>query len=439
MLKNKLSQVGTTATLLRRLKEHLRSPLYTNAFYLILNSGVSSLLGFAFWVIAARLYSPAEVGLVVGIIASATLIASFSTLGLGFGMIRFLPDAGDKATPMVNTSFTISGLVSIVAGLIFLAGLGLWSPSLLPVREHPVFLISFVLFIAVGCLTLLLHDVFIARRSAKFVLIKSVSSRLLTVLALILLPGAFGAFAIFVAFALPMFVMLLIALFWLLPRAQGGYHPSFSLARKATSGMVRYSLVNYISNLLWLAPSVILTLMVLNVLGGELNAYFYAAWAISSLLSLVSQAVSYSLFAEGSHQEDQLALNSRKALKLLGLILPVAVLVIFAIGDKLLLLFGEAYAQEATKLLWVFALSTLPQGINFIYLSAKRVTKGMRGIIGIPASLLCLSLPLSYLLMAEIGLLGVGLGWLIAQSVVAVAILLSHLHQQRRSGSRSTI
>ncbi|MBT9148317.1 MAG: hypothetical protein DDT32_02089 [Syntrophomonadaceae bacterium] len=81
---------------------------------------------------------------------------------------------------------------------------------------------------------------------------------------------------------------------------------------------------------------------------------------------------------------------------------------------------------------------TLPQGINFIYLSIKRVTKDTKGIIGIPAALLCLSLPLSYFLMTGMGILGVGLGWLIAQTAVAAAILLSFLHKQYRLGSTLT-
>ena len=41
----------------------MRSTLYRNALLLVVNAGATAGLGFVFWVLAARLYSPAQVGL----------------------------------------------------------------------------------------------------------------------------------------------------------------------------------------------------------------------------------------------------------------------------------------------------------------------------------------------------------------------------------------
>jgi O-antigen/teichoic acid export membrane protein len=43
----------------RRAAEALRSPLYTNAVYLMLSQATMAGLGFVFWVVVARYYSEA--------------------------------------------------------------------------------------------------------------------------------------------------------------------------------------------------------------------------------------------------------------------------------------------------------------------------------------------------------------------------------------------
>ena len=96
--------------------------LYRNAIYLMLNSAALAVLGFVFWILAARFYSTEEVGLAAAIIAAATFLALLSTLGLDYGLIRFMPNSGKKFNSLVNSCFTVSGLAAIVFSLIFLAG-----------------------------------------------------------------------------------------------------------------------------------------------------------------------------------------------------------------------------------------------------------------------------------------------------------------------------
>jgi O-antigen/teichoic acid export membrane protein len=113
------------------LKQHLSIPLYKNAYYLIANYGLVALLGFIFWIVAAKLCDPHDVGLGSAIISGMLLLASISTLGMGFGLIRFLPSAGLKANRMINASLTLSSLVALLVGVVFLAGLDIWSPNLI--------------------------------------------------------------------------------------------------------------------------------------------------------------------------------------------------------------------------------------------------------------------------------------------------------------------
>lgn len=89
--------------------------------------------GFFFWVIAARLYPVEGIGLASAAISAMGLLALLSTLGLDYGLIRFLPNASEKAKDMINSCFTLGGLVSIILALAFLAGLNIWSPVLISI------------------------------------------------------------------------------------------------------------------------------------------------------------------------------------------------------------------------------------------------------------------------------------------------------------------
>jgi len=418
-----LQQVLRVATCPKLLKRHFENPLYKNAYYLMANTMATSLLGFVFWMVVARFYSPTDVGLASAIIAATGLLASLSNLGLGFGLIKFLPTAGGKTTRMINSCFTLSGLISLLATLIFLAGLDFWSPALLPVREHPIFLFAFVIFTVAFTLSPLLDQTFIAQRSAKFAFIKNVAAGVIKIPIPVVFATFFGAFGIFASAGLGVAAATTVAALWLLPKIQRGYQPFPILQKEVINDMVHYSLGNYSAQLLWVAPSLVFPLMVVNILGAEANAHFYIAWMIAGLLMMIPNAISISLFAEGSYDEKGLLQNTKRSLVLALLLVLPAVLVVFALGSKLLLLFGETYSRNATALLWVLVLSAFPLSINYLYLSFCRVRKNIRRLIRISAVASCLALGLSYPLMLRVGILGVGIGWTAAQSLVALIIV----------------
>ena len=64
--------------------------LYRNTIYLILSFMTINLSGFIFWILAAKLYKPEDVGLASAAISAALFLANVSGLGLGFGLIRLL-------------------------------------------------------------------------------------------------------------------------------------------------------------------------------------------------------------------------------------------------------------------------------------------------------------------------------------------------------------
>ncbi len=431
-LKNLLSDMIGIATSKERLRQKLQVSLYRNAIYLIISNAISALLGFVFWMLAARLYPAADVGKASAAISAMMLLSLLATLGLDYAIIRFLPNANRAANTMVNSCLTIAGLASIIVAFIFIGGLRFWSPGLLFLREEPIYLSSFVIFTAVLTLYAIVSRVFIAARRAAFNLAQILSNQLIEIALIIPFAAFFASFGIFAAWGLSEFAALMIAILLLLPRIQAGYRPSVAIDRNAVSKMVQFSLSNYIAALLGYAPTYILPLMVVNLVGAEDNAFFYIAWAIASVLFSIPVGTSLSLFADSSHDTNMLHQNFQRSLKLTFLILIPAVALIFLIGAKILHLFGGGYSEHATKLLWILGLSALPLGINSIYFSLKRVGKKMKGVIYLSAFITVVTLVLSWFLMPRIGILGTGVAWLSSQTVVSLVIIFLQLRSSRR-------
>jgi len=429
-----LTDVVRIVTSKQRLKQLWGIRFYSNAFYLVMASVIASLLGFVFWIIVARLYPPEDVGLASATISAMGLVAAFAGLGLGMGLIRFLPHSGENANKMINTALTINILASIVGAFIFIAGLSFWSPALLFLRENPIYLAAFVIFTIASGMLNLTGNTFIARRRAGFVVAQNLIFSLLKLTLPILLASFFHSFGIFASWGISLCVALLVCFLLFLPRVQGGYRPFFALNRKAVNDIMHFSFANYISNLLWGAPAMILPIMMVNLSGAELTAYFYIAWAIAGTPAIVSGALSTSLFAEGSHDEDGVGLNIWRSLKISFLTLVPAIILILAIAPWLLDLFGGAYAENGVTLLRILALSALPLTINIIYLAIKRIEKKLKVLVGLSAFAAIAALGLTYLLLPVMGIDGAGIAWLITQGTIALVVVADSLKRRGAAG-----
>jgi len=415
--------------LARHPREGLKSlygvSLYRNAVYLMVGTAVADITGFVFWMIAARFYPVEAVGLGSAIISALGLLALFTELGLGIGLIRFLPGAGKNGNNMINTCLTLSGLASVAVALIFLAGLNFWSPALLVVRQHPIFFTAFVVFAVATALRPLVSNAFLAKLNTKFIVIAAIIGGSLKI-ALILLFAMFfnDAFGIFASTGLAVAIAVLVAGFWFLPKVQSGYRPFPKIERRVLNELGHYAVGNYAARLLLQMTPLVLPLAVLNILGAEMNAYFYIAWTIAIALKVIPSSIFNSLFAEGSNDEASIRTNTAKSLKFMFLLLLPLTILILIIAEKVLLLFGQAYADYAALLLRIVVVTVIPWGINYLYVSIERVRKNVKGIITVTAVVTFLSLALSYLLMLNMGLVGVGIGYAAGQTIVAIAVVI---------------
>jgi len=427
-IKKTISDARKVLTTREGIKSLYGVSLYRNAFYLLVTNLAIPVSGFFFWIIVARIYSSEEVGIASALLSAISLIYLFSSLGLSAGLVRFLPQAGDRSNLMINTVFTITGLASFFVSCIFIAGLGVWSPKLLFLQHDYAYLFVFAAFAICNALETISDWPFIANRRSNFALAKGLTFGLLRLPMVVALAAVFSAlgFGIFASCGLSSAAALALGILFL-PRVQTGYRPVLAFDKGVLKQIFGYSLVNQLSVLLWYIPTSILPLIVINILGTEANAYFYIAWSVGSVLAAVPMAFSSSLFAEGSNAEQNILPNTMRAIKLTFLILIPAVILVEVLANKLLLFFGGSYSQHGTTLVRILALSSFPLAINYIYMSMLQVQMRLRTLLFLSSSIAVVTLAGSYVLIHMMGINGAGLAWLGAQVIVASIVIVDFL------------
>ncbi|MCJ7666589.1 MAG: oligosaccharide flippase family protein, partial [Actinobacteria bacterium] len=306
-----------------------------------------AVLGFLFWIINARLYSTEQVGIGTTLISVMTLISSFSILGLDKGLIRYLP-ASEKKNEMINNSFTLVSLMSILISVVYLVFLKTFSPKLLFVRENIIFLLIFILFIVFSSLDIISENIFIAYRSSKYVLVKNMTFsivKLILPFALI----ALGSYGIFMSVGIALGISFGVSLFFLIFKYNYSFKPAIN--SNFLKKMTKFSLGNYTAGFLYVLPAMVLPILITNTIGPENAAYFYMSMMIANFLYVIPIATSQALFAEGSHSESMLKSYLKKAVKIIFIILIPAILVTVFFGKYILLAFGKDYSSEGLNFL----------------------------------------------------------------------------------------
>lgn len=402
----------------------LGSRLYSNAIYLWGNTTLTALAGLGVWVIVAGLRDSEQVGLGATTVSAMMLLVMFSHLGLGSGLIRFVPEAGRKAPLLMNAAFCLGTLVAGAMALVFLLGLPLWAPRLGFLRDDPLLASSFVLFTAAGTVFWIQDQALVAQRRGELLFLRNVLHNLMRLLLpFALLAGLAGATGIVVSVGAPVVISAALGAAIFLPASLSGYRPALALARKPIAQILPFSSGTYVSELLMTAPGFVLPLIIINLRTAEEAGYFYVAWFLGYILSTVSFSLGLSLFAEGSNSEGELPRLLRASLRrALALAVAGAVLALF-LSNEALLVFGAEYSDNASSLLRIVAIAAIPATITNLYLAAERVRKRIGSLILMGGVVAIATLGISYLLLPEMGLTGAGIGILAGQSLGAALAL----------------
>jgi len=388
----------------------LRDPLYRNSFFMAFTSVFNAGCGFFFWMIAARLYTVEQVGLATALISALGLVVLLSRLGFDVSAIRFFP-IEDRGR-VVSTSLLVTTGACILAGIAYLLSVHIFAPSMLFLRE-PRFAVAFLLIGAASSAAAVTGNAFIADRRAEQYFMQNLLMAL-RIPALVPLVSL-GVFGIFGCVGLA-YVLAFLFGFAMLQR-------SFAMRPAVDMGFVsrsfRYSAWSYASSILSNAPTLVLPIMILNILGEAEAAKYYVTFAIGNLVLIIPGSLGTSLFVEGSHGSSlKRGVYCAGAASLALLVPTVAVLVIM--GDRLLGLLRGEYV-EAFGLLRIVALSSFFVAAYSFFVPIQNVRMRVESVVRINALRCVLMLLLSYILMQRYGIMGAGYAWMATYVAVTIA------------------
>lgn len=404
--------------------------LYSNSFYIFLNTAVLSLAGFVFWFVAARLYESHVVGIASTIVSSATLIATLSYLGFDFALIRFLSKKSGFLHHYLSSALTISALLSIVFSFVYILFIPVFTSDMSVLLNGVNGLIFILLAIGTTWNTLT-NTAFVAFRISKYIVYASlvfVVVRMGLEITLITLDMGLviAQTGGFVTNILMCFLFLL---------SKKGYVFKPKIYNAAFREMTKYSLQTYVSNVVNNVSPLILPLIIVAILNPSQAAYYYIVIMVVGMLNILPQAISQSLFAEGSNDMEGFSDQFRKARKTMFITILPLIVAVLILGYPALLVFGNSYAQGGYLLLILMSIAVLPKMFNYMYATQLRVENKLVKIIHASIINCAITIGLSILFMILTkNLAYIGIAALLGEIIALVYYTINR--QSKRSNER---
>ena len=435
------SRRGLPAALVR-----VRSDSLTrNSLFLMATAIVTALLGYVFWAVAAHLFSKQAIGIGSAVISLSSTVALVTYLGSSATLIERLP-RNEHSSVWAAELFRICFFTAAATGVAAIVMV----PVLMTSRHFELYFrsalpIAIVISGAVVWTVLnLLGSAFVAaRRAGRLLSIQSVVSVAKVALVVPFATLGLGATGLVASWIASAAFGAVIGFLWLVPgmglarRARNAVHRGQARRRSLERGLTarhrrpagptvraaRRLAGQHLTGIGGAATPLLLPSLVVIRLGATLNAYFYITWMLGGIFFMVSPAVSNAVFAEGTREGADLSALILKALKISTAMLIPAMLGMIVLGRPILQLFGPEYSRAGYWLLVLLALSAIPDAMSNIAVAALRVTfrLGYSALLNI--GILMITLVAAWALMPRLGILGVGLAWLTAQTAGALASL----------------
>lgn len=349
-----------------------------NSLYLIVSSGLQAALGFAFWIVAARLFTTAEVGTASSLISAMGVISYLGLLGLNNTFDRYLPTARNR-DQLITAGLSLVALCGAAVGLIYVLLIPILAPHLSFVEQRPALAAGFVAMTAASTANLLTDSVFISSRRAGLCTTTDGAVGGITKLICAVALGGTGAFGLFFASASGFAAAALASV--ILIAATLHWRPSFSKMVEEIKPVLRFSGANYIGNILNMLPILVVPIIVLDRLGSSTAAYYFVAFQVALLLYSTAYAVGQTSLTEGSQAGVDWRQVMKRSRRVLAVLCVPACLLLALAAHWIMLVFGARYSQHGTTSLIVLAIAAVPMGANNWLLTKLRLEHRLQLIV----------------------------------------------------------
>lgn len=395
-----------------------KDPLIKNSMYLTVTYFCNSILGFFFWIVATRYYTPDDIGITSAILSSVFLISTISLIGLPISLIFYLPKYSKNANNIINSCLIVGIIVSIIFSLIFLLGIDIWAPKLKSTLENLEIMIIFIITTIMTTMASLMSGTFTAGKRSSFHMIRENIFGLTKIFLLILFLG-FGSIGIFISWSLGLIISIIIGFFLLFKLWK--YVPTFTFD-PVIKNMARFSIGNHIGSICYNLPKLIFPIMIMDLISTESAGYFFIAMTISGLLYAIPTSIVGPFLVESSNKE-KFWDNVNNTIKFSICIL-VPGLLLFAIFGKFILnIFNPNYADHSFITLIILSVTSIPLSLIIIFNAVRNAQEKILTTIIVNAIICITTIALSIPLMKIWNIEGAAMAYLIANTIMASIII----------------
>jgi O-antigen/teichoic acid export membrane protein len=406
-------------------------PIVRSSAALIANTGINAVLGFAYWVAAARLFPEDVVGHGSAAISAVLLVSSFGWIGLQHSLMRYLPVAGGQSARLVGLVYLTALGVAVPVSVLFLALGGAGTIGGEASTDAGLWL-AFIGAVVVWVLFSLQDAALTGLRLAAWVPVENAIFGLAKIVVLMGFAATASSWVIVASWVVPAAFLALVVSALLVRVVLPARREASTLP--SPGGIARFAIGHQAVALVAAAPDSLVPLLVVAMLGPAANAFYYVAWTLSFSLRLVAVNVGSALTVEGSASGTPMGEMLRTIrVPLAGM--AVAVLVGTWLAAELILsVFGPSYAAESAGLLRVFVLGLIPFTVVTLFVAGERIHQRSGTALAIVTVSTVTTLALDVILLPAMGILGAGVAWVVAQT--AALLLAGAVALRRRTGSR---
>jgi O-antigen/teichoic acid export membrane protein len=400
-------------------------PLMRNSAAIMASTVLTSVLGYVFWLIAARHFDRDANGTAAATTSAIQATVLIASIGAAAALVEWLPRCTSPAEwrRRVTAGFVTATVTAIVGGTLVVGVLGVGT-STLPQLATPVggalFCASCVFFAA----GLVIDYVAVSEHRGSVLFARNVVLCGLRI-PLIFVPVAFltGAESILLAWTVSAAASLAWAVATFGSRDGRSLAPDFTGMGRSLREMASSLAGQHLITVTAMLAGYLLPVIVFTRLSATDNAYFYITWMLGSVFFIVSPAVSAALFVEGASAGNDMRHLVHKCVVVVGVLLAVPVVVYLAGGRLILSLFGPDYVTHGHVLLLLLTLSAVPDAITNVAVAVLRVSGRMGLALLLNGGMLVLCIVATWFALPIFGIAGAGVCWLVSQTIGAVVVV----------------
>ncbi|MGI8589907.1 MAG: hypothetical protein ACR2M5_02820 [Nakamurella sp.] len=406
---------------------------------LVGTQALTSILGLAFWTLAARNFAATDVGVAGAAIAMMMLLGSLGSLGLGTLLIARLPltDQGDRRV-LVRTCLLVAGGTSacLAVAVPEVAVHVFGADNLLPLVATPLTVAAFAVGTGLMAVVMVLDQAVLTLGVGILQFERNVLASIVKIAVLVGFgaSGLSGGMTIFIAWAIGTLISLPVVS-W---RTRGGRVLQANrriVDRRALTGLGRMAASHHALNTTLQAALQILPVMVTVLISARENAYFNTAVMLSGFVFALPYAIAIGLFASSSGSEREVLSRIRLTLPFSLGVSVLANLLMYPLAGFVLGLFGQSYASAGVGILRALVLAGIPFVIKDHYIALRRVQGRTAEAVALMTGFLVVELAAAAIGAKLAGTIGLCLAW-VGVLAVEAAVLSVPLYRSWRQFRR---